>query len=389
MKKELVSIIILALLIATALTVHGAVSDTKQMDPQPEIILVDIELDQWQDTDDNTGWGCWETDGEEAIAQQFVPTLNTLTRVDLKIFSRGSPPGLKISIRDSLDGADLTFVESSPEYSDGHGFRETFQLPEINLIPWETYYIVWKPIGTHNDGSCWYWLFGDGDRYDAGEPWIKVYGEWMEMAAWYKTIDFCFRTYGYDRPVAYITSPTDGAYVSETVTITGTANNPSGNVQSVDIKIDSGFWEHAEGTNSWTYEWDTLAFEDGIHTISVRCEDSGEFGYSYTTSVDVNVINPVISIDEINGGKLVNATITNTGTATATNVVWTIDLSGGLIFSGGHATGVISELPVGTSETVELLSLFGIGKTTITVTAYGVTKQASGFMLGPWVLGLE
>jgi len=56
---------------------------------------------------------------------------------------------------------------------------------------------------------------------------------------------------------------------------------------------------------------------------------------------------------------------------------------------GGLSDGTISTHEAGESETVRLDSLFGIGNTVITVTAGDVTKQATGFILGPLVLGVE
>ena len=96
-----------------------------------------------------------------------------------------------------------------------------------------------------------------------------------------------------------------------------------------------------------------------------------------------------IVIDSIEGGFRSSAVIKNNGTATATDINWSIDLEGGLILAGEHTHGVIAELASGASKTIRQSTLYGIGRTTITVTAGDASKQATGFILGPLVLGVE
>jgi len=91
----------------------------------------------------------------------------------------------------------------------------------------------------------------------------------------------------------------------------------------------------------------------------------------------------------INGGFRVSAVIKNNGTASANNVNWSIDLDGGLILVGSHTEGVIGELAPGATTTIRQTTLYGIGKTTITVTVGDATEQATGFILGPLVLNVQ
>ncbi|HEC76771.1 MAG TPA: hypothetical protein ENI33_05895 [Thermoplasmatales archaeon] len=96
---------------------------------------------------------------------------------------------------------------------------------------------------------------------------------------------------------------------------------------------------------------------------------------------------PVIDI-AISGGFGVKATISNIGTGDASNVQWSIDITGGIVLKG-HAEGTIASLPAGSSTTVSSGLVLGIGPVTVTVTAGGASKTASGFMLGPFILGLS
>jgi len=92
---------------------------------------------------------------------------------------------------------------------------------------------------------------------------------------------------------------------------------------------------------------------------------------------------------EINSGFRISADIINNGIATASDIYWSIDLKGGLILAGEHTEGVISELGPGAAKTIRQSTLYGIGRTTITITVGDATKQATGFILGPLVLGVE
>jgi len=86
-------------------------------------------------------------------------------------------------------------------------------------------------------------------------------------------------------PTVSITSPTEGATVNGTVTITGTASDSDGTVQSVEVKIGSDAWATASGTTSWTFTWDTTGYSDGSYTILARSYD----GTNYSTEAQVNV----------------------------------------------------------------------------------------------------
>jgi hypothetical protein len=95
---------------------------------------------------------------------------------------------------------------------------------------------------------------------------------------------------------------------------------------------------------------------------------------------------PLIGVESISGGMGVTATITNTGTGDANGVPWSIDISG-LVFLGQHNEGTI-DLPAGSETSISSGLVFGIGPVTITVDVSGIKETASGFVLGPLVLGV-
>jgi beta-lactamase superfamily II metal-dependent hydrolase len=85
-------------------------------------------------------------------------------------------------------------------------------------------------------------------------------------------------------PQVSITSPDDGATVSNGVTVTVSAQDAGSGVDEVEISIDGGEWIPGP-----TYEWDTTAVDNGAYTIDARAKDmAGNTGNAQQISVTVN-----------------------------------------------------------------------------------------------------
>lgn len=120
-------------------------------------------------------------------------------------------------------------------------------------------------------------------------------------------------------PIVDITSPSGGT-VSGSITIQGTANDPDkDNIESVFVSIDNMVnWEITSGTTSWSWNWDTIDYSNGEHTIYAKAydgEDSSEI-VSITVTVD-NGGNkaPLVSITYPSDGATVSGEIEIRGTA--------------------------------------------------------------------------
>jgi hypothetical protein len=104
--------------------------------------------------------------------------------------------------------------------------------------------------------------------------------------------------------------------------------------------------------------------------------NEGVYLYKYT------ITQPAVEIGNITGGLLkVTAVITNTGSADATDVDWSIAFDGGLILLGKETTGTAAIIPAGGQVEVTSGLILGFGKTTITVFAGGASKDQAATVL--------
>ena len=86
-------------------------------------------------------------------------------------------------------------------------------------------------------------------------------------------------------PTCVMSHPTGDERVVGEIEVSGTASDPDGRVERVEIKVNDGSWIVANGTTLWTYRWDTTGLSHGQHTISARSYD----GANYSAEVRVIV----------------------------------------------------------------------------------------------------
>jgi hypothetical protein len=175
-------------------------------------------------------------------AQSFIPTVKTLTRVELYLFKYLFPPldtVISVSIRDSLDGSNLTSMDFvTGEFVPSQQWVE-FDIPDLEVVPEQMYYLVVKGDYCDEDGA-FMWTAGTNNPYDRGDAWW-----WDEGQGWEKIdyeelpeCDFAFKIYGLNEApnAPSIDGPTDGIIDIEYFY----------NISSID----------AEGYDVWYYiEW--------------------------------------------------------------------------------------------------------------------------------------
>jgi len=186
-----------------------------------------------------------------------------------------------------------------------------------------------------------------------------------------------------------ITSPTDGATVAGSVTISGTSSLTTAG--AVTISIDgSPTFNPATGRASWTYNWDTTTLTNGNHTITARARSSMTDPAPGLQTITVNVQNNPNTVGvaftfPLNGATL-NAGLTHTITGTAANATnVTIQFDTGPIepVSGVASWDYILEpghIPVGTHTfTARASGTTGTATSIITVTLQSTSPSTGSF----------
>jgi len=373
MKRKFISLLAASIILCSLLTLATAIPT--------EII------DQEQET---CGGLYYATAYPGKLVQSFKPALNTLTKVSLYGWKNTTPPNnVSISIRNSLDGEDLTsVVVLSNQIKTLIPDWFTADFPDISVTPETTYYIIWEPTEDDENEPYFWWCYNKanpgGDPYNRGSQIIN--GEEVERA------DFCFRTYGYSIPTVSITSPENGEEIGGVISITGTAEDNDGAIQRIEIKIDDQEWMTADGLENWDYEWNSRNSDNGLHTISARSFD-GE-SYSEISTITVFTKNSALIIIDLTGGYGgVTATIEVTGDEPVKNIQWSIQVTGGFLGLIDVAkNGEFQQLDENAEEEISAIeSFFGLGPVEIIISAesdnsYPKMLEATGFVIGPIIV---
>ncbi len=200
---------------------------------------------------------------------------------------------------------------------------------------------------------------------------------------------FRFTTLGGNTPpVFFAPSPANGSAGNpQSLTWSISINDTEGDLFSWTIECSNGQTNRGTDATNGTESLDLSGLANATtYTVWVNATDpTGSSLYRrqwYTFKVGAEWI----TVD-IKGGVGVKAVIRNSGNAVITDLVWSIDVSGGiLLLSGSHTGGVIDEVAGDGSVKIRSSRLQGFGHVTIVVHVADVSKQASGLLLGPLVL---
>jgi len=139
------------------------------------------------------------SDGDWGGAQNFTPTLGTISKAEVYLKILGTPVfNLTIEIReDSIDGLLLDTFIFSPSNFTSEWTWVTLDFDDISVTPDTDYFIIMPPPPTGVNTTFGYaWGYSLGDTYDDGSLWFtRTSGSfWLDLPSLY---DFTFRTYGY------------------------------------------------------------------------------------------------------------------------------------------------------------------------------------------------
>ncbi len=153
-------------------------------------------------------------------------------------------------------------------------------------------------------------------------------------------------------------------------------------------------WTFGDGGTATTQNPTHTYTAPGTYNVTLTVTDAASGTATDTTTATIIAPQPVLEIGAITGGFGIKSSVKNTGEGAATNVDWTITLDGKLVFLGKSSTGTFATIAPAGDEAIKAGFILGFGKTNIVVSATcdeGVTAEAtaSGFVLGPFVLGVK
>ena len=298
-------------------TVQGVVNVSgTAWDPDSDpIVFVQVNIDggPWQTADGGSQWSySWDTtalaDGSHTITARandglddsISPATSTVI-----VDNPDRPPA--VSITGPSEGAavqgsvSVTGGASDPDPGDS----VTVVQVAIDNGQWA------NASGTSSWSYPW-----DSAPYQDGPHAIRARAFDGELYSAEAVRNVSLQNHGPDYPpTCTIGSPTSGTLVAGQVTVQGTASDPENKLVSVLVKIDSGGYQAASGTASWSFQWDTRPLPGGAHTVTARAFDGVQNSSDARVTVQVGH-QPVCIITSPASGAVLTGEVTVQGTAT-------------------------------------------------------------------------
>ncbi|MCK4614793.1 MAG: hypothetical protein KAU14_08315 [Thermoplasmata archaeon] len=116
---------------------------------------------------------------------------------------------------------------------------------------------------------------------------VKDDGKLIETSDTY-TINVWESFYPFEPPNLTIINPQDNSKVKGKVTISGTASSNVG-ILKVEYRLTgTEEWLQANGTTTWSIEWNTTELEDGKYTLEFRAYDGNQYSEIKTLTIKAN-----------------------------------------------------------------------------------------------------
>ena len=151
---------------------------------------------------------------EYKYAQSFKPSKTPLVEIGIAVNAPSSEAHLMVSIRTDLEGPDITsIVVPSSEITQDYISWNEFDIPDIDVTPESTYYIVLEHMGGESG-----FILGLSDPSDGTDPYDRGSGwHWSTDTGWeimgypprFNT-DLAFKTYTYGQNQPPDTPSIDG-----------------------------------------------------------------------------------------------------------------------------------------------------------------------------------
>jgi hypothetical protein len=228
--------------------------------------------------------------------------------IDLEVPQRHYYGSTKVTVRASdKDGffADVTFnvhivsvndlleieIRSHKDWEEVDGVIEiygtSFDVEDtINVVEIKIGYFSWQPTIGINNYSTWNYTW-DTTMVDDIDYLIEVRAfDGEDFASTYVNLTVAN---GINRlPKVTINSPSSNSKVEGMILIEGTASDDDGEIEKVELKIGDGRWYIAQGTENWTFYWDTTTKKNGNYAIYARASDGEDYSPQRTITLVVD-----------------------------------------------------------------------------------------------------
>jgi parallel beta-helix repeat protein len=300
-KMLLIATIFLFLLSSsgTLANLNGHIKTITTNKSKYESVFDEPNLDQYQnETEANATipFGVFPPDTDIILAQSFKPTYPILSKIEILLLKKINPNSIELSIKESLTSSQSlhTIDLNNPSISD-YPTWTTVNLPDINVNPEETYYIICSTTASALYIYAWHYGQINGsyvDNYDRGKAFDYAYGEWNS-----RDTDFCFKTYGKIgsgiNPVANFSFSPKNPKISETI-IFDASSSYDADGEIILYKWDwnnDGFYDEIKTTPLTTHSW----FESDSYEVTLQVVDN--MNMTSNISKNVNVYDIVVPDD--------------------------------------------------------------------------------------------
>ncbi len=145
-------------------------------------------------------------------------------------------------------------------------------------------------------------------------------------------------------PGVAFSSPSSGATVSGTLSVTGTASDNAG-LSKVEVMVDSGAYALATGTTSWSFALNTASLANGSHTLTARATD---LAGNLATATRIITVSNVTTGDTIPPSTPAGLTAIAVSSSQI-NLAWmastdNVGVTGYRVYRGGTSLGTVTSL---------------------------------------------
>jgi len=247
---------------------------------------------------DDTNPGCQGSDWDYDLFVTKFSLINNISKPNVVVIFPGN----------NSEVVDLITIEGTAFDSNGN---DTIKFIEVSIDGYEwkeadgnnNWHYDWNTKTVSNGEHILQFRAYDGEFYSEIAELVLIVENYEEN----------------DPPIVIINSPENDAEVDKIVEINGESSDADGDetIETVEISIDGSSWEVLSSTTSWSYDWNTIEFTNGEHTLRFRAYDGEDFSDIVELNLNVQNANsiPEIFIDYPEDGKEVSGMISITGTA--------------------------------------------------------------------------